>query len=83
MTSREGHYIIFILAMNHNLNLITNKQYTNAQKKKKKNKEFSTKKREGKGPMFFKNVSHEREKLDMLQIKGTKGNITTKYKTWL
>ena len=66
--------------MNHNLNLITNKQYTNAQKK---NKEFSTKKREGKGPMFFKNVSHEREKLDMLQIKGTKGNITTKYKTWL
>ena len=33
--------------------------------------------------MFFKNVSHEREKLDMLQIKGTKGNITTKYKTWL
>ena len=52
-------------------------------KKKKKHKEFYTKKREGKGPMFFKNVSHEREKLDMLQIKGTKGNITTKYKTWL
>lgn len=53
------------------------------QKKKKNNKEFSTKKREGKGPVFFKNVSHEREKLDMLQIKEIKGNITTKYKTWL
>ena len=82
MTSRERHYIVFILAMNHNLNLITNKQYTNA-KKKNNNKEFSTKKREGKGPVFFKNVSHEREKLDMLQIKEIKGNITTKYKTWL
>lgn len=56
------------------------------QKKKKettKNKEFSTKKREGKGPVFLKSVSHKRERLDMLQIKGTKGNITTKYKTWL
>ena len=49
MTSREGHYIIFILAMNHNLNLITNKQYTNAQKKKKNTRNFLLKREKGKG----------------------------------